>query len=81
MSYSQHNCPKARSKDVQVPVCPLCNQPVASPRNQAPDIAVGQHIDRDCQSDPAQKQRKVCFYKEKVLLIGLGTLTLVPDLG
>jgi len=58
MSFSQHNFSKARSKD---PVCPLCNQPVASPRDQAPDIAVGQHIDRDCQSDPAQKRRMVCF--------------------
>lgn len=25
-----------------------------------PDIVVGEHIDRDCKSDPAQRKRKVC---------------------
>lgn len=63
MTYAQHSCPNAQSKNVQVPVCPLCNNPVPSPRGQPPDIAVGDHIDRDCQSDPAKKQRKVCFNK------------------
>jgi hypothetical protein len=40
-------------------VCPLCNQPVPWKRGEAPDIAVGDHIDRDCQSDPAKQKRKV----------------------
>jgi len=37
----------------------LCSQPVPWKRGEAPDIAVGDHIDRDCQSDPARQKRKV----------------------
>lgn len=47
-------------QDVQVPVCPLCNTPVPVRREEMPDIVVGEHIDRDCKSDPAQRKRKVC---------------------
>lgn len=41
-----------------MPVCPLCNRPVPSRRGDLPDVAVGDHIDRECQSDPAQAKRK-----------------------
>lgn len=58
MKYAQHACPNAQDKDVQVPVCPLCNAPVPSPKNQPPDIAVGAHIDQDCQSTTAKSKRK-----------------------
>ncbi|XP_046394675.1 AN1-type zinc finger protein 2A-like [Ischnura elegans] len=58
-SYRSHECPSAYQKDVQVPVCPLCNVPVPFKRGQLPDIAVGAHIDNDCQSDPACSRRKV----------------------
>lgn len=47
-------------QDVQVPVCPLCNTPVPVRRGEMPDVVVGEHIDRDCKSDPAQRKRKVC---------------------
>nr|SVE74351.1 EOG090X0APF [Daphnia barbata] len=57
--YDLHKCQSAYKKDVQVPVCPLCSQPVPWKRGEAPDIAVGDHIDRDCQSDPARQKRKV----------------------
>lgn len=57
--YAKHSCEKAYQKDVQVPVCPLCNKPVPSKRSEPPDIAVGEHIDRDCQSDPAIAKRKI----------------------
>lgn len=40
-------------------MCPLCSKPVPWKRGEAPDIAVGDHIDRDCQSDPAKQKRKV----------------------
>lgn len=46
-------------QDVQVPVCPLCNIPIPVKRGEMPDIKVGEHIDRDCRSDPAQRKRKV----------------------
>nr|XP_054492788.1 AN1-type zinc finger protein 2B isoform X4 [Agelaius phoeniceus] len=45
--------------DVQVPVCPLCNTPVPVRRGEMPDVVVGEHIDRDCKSDPAQRKRKI----------------------
>lgn len=57
--YELHKCQSSYKKDIQVPVCPLCNQPVPWKRGEAPDIAVGDHIDRDCQSDPAKQKRKV----------------------
>uniref|UniRef100_H2ZL13 AN1-type domain-containing protein n=1 Tax=Ciona savignyi TaxID=51511 RepID=H2ZL13_CIOSA len=56
--YDDHHCSSSYKKDVQVPVCPLCGQPVPVPRGETPDIKVGEHIDRDCQSDPAKKKRK-----------------------
>lgn len=78
MRYDLHRCQSAYKKDVQVPVCPLCNQPVQWKRGEAPDLAVGDHIDRDCQSDPAREKRKVfgnkcsmkgCKQKEVVPII------------
>lgn len=61
------------SQDNQVPVCPLCNNPIPVKKGEMPDVVVGQHIDRDCQSDPARNRRKVrdlvlrCQVKELVL--------------
>ena len=62
MRYEDHSCPYAYKKNVQVPVCPLCNQPVPVRKGETPDVVVGAHIDRDCQSDPARKKRKVLRY-------------------
>ncbi|KTG35991.1 hypothetical protein cypCar_00044147 [Cyprinus carpio] len=49
----------ANVSDIQVPVCPLCNTPIPVKRGEMPDIKVGEHIDRDCKSDPAQRKRKI----------------------
>ncbi|KQK84454.1 AN1-type zinc finger protein 2B-like protein [Amazona aestiva] len=59
ITYAQHDCTSAYKKDVQVPVCPLCNTPVPVRRGEMPDVVVGEHIDRDCKSDPAQRKRKI----------------------
>ncbi|XP_046601652.1 AN1-type zinc finger protein 2A isoform X1 [Neodiprion lecontei] len=59
ISYTGHACPSAYKKDVQVPVCPLCNAPVPSKRSDPPDLAVSLHIDNDCQADRAKSRRKV----------------------
>ncbi|KAG8544902.1 hypothetical protein GDO81_021632 [Engystomops pustulosus] len=59
ITYALHSCSSAYKKDVQVPVCPLCNTPIPVKRGQTPDIVVGEHIDRDCKSDPAQQKRKI----------------------
>ncbi|XP_033105974.1 AN1-type zinc finger protein 2A-like [Anneissia japonica] len=74
--YSKHSCPSSYKKDIQVPVCPLCNKPVPGKRGEAPDIAVSGHIDRDCQSDPAVKKRKV--YANRCNVKGCKKKELVP---
>lgn len=51
-------------QDIQVPVCPLCNIPIPIKRGEMPDIKVGEHIDSDCRSDPAQRKRKVHIYSD-----------------
>ncbi|KAL2100774.1 hypothetical protein ACEWY4_002535 [Coilia grayii] len=59
ITYANHKCNSSYKKDVQVPVCPLCNTPIPIKRGEMPDIKVGEHIDRDCKSDPAQRKRKI----------------------
>ncbi|XP_034750994.1 AN1-type zinc finger protein 2A isoform X1 [Etheostoma cragini] len=59
ITYATHNCTSSYKKDIQVPVCPLCNIPIPIKRGEMPDIKVGEHIDRDCKSDPAQRKRKI----------------------
>uniref|UniRef100_A0A1A8F408 Zinc finger, AN1-type domain 2A n=1 Tax=Nothobranchius korthausae TaxID=1143690 RepID=A0A1A8F408_9TELE len=59
ISYANHKCTSSYKKDIQVPVCPLCNIPIPIKRGEMPDIKVGEHIDRDCKSDPAQRKRKI----------------------
>ncbi|KAK3512100.1 hypothetical protein QTP70_030345 [Hemibagrus guttatus] len=54
-----HSNGECGKEDVQVPVCPLCNTPIPIKRGEMPDIKVGEHIDRDCKSDPAQRKRKI----------------------
>ncbi|XP_033217089.1 AN1-type zinc finger protein 2A [Belonocnema kinseyi] len=58
ISYLHHSCHSAYKKDVQVPVCPLCNAPIPSKRGDPPDLAVNQHMDNDCQ---IQKDRRKVF--------------------
>lgn len=55
--YENHSCQKAKSKNVQVPICPLCSEPVASRANQLPDLAVSQHIDQYCKRNELIKNR------------------------
>ncbi|KAI1884650.1 hypothetical protein AGOR_G00228600 [Albula goreensis] len=59
ITYATHRCTSSYKKDVQVPVCPLCNTPIPIKRGEMPDIKVSEHIDRDCRSDPAQRKRKI----------------------
>lgn len=62
-NYNKHNCNSlsVKNKDFQVPICPLCNQPVPFKRNELPDIMMSAHIDRDCKSDPAEDRRRQIF--------------------
>ncbi|XP_012285474.1 AN1-type zinc finger protein 2A [Orussus abietinus] len=63
ISYINHSCPSAYKKDVQIPVCPLCNAPVPSKRGDPPDLAVNLHMDNDCKSDFGKTRRKVFINK------------------
>lgn len=62
-SYTQHACPAAQKNDVQVPVCPLCGEPVPTPRGVPPDQTVGQHIDQFCKLDTKKIFTNKCTYK------------------
>lgn len=55
MSYGSHQCQSAYKKNVQVPMCPLCNKPVPTPRGEEPDFTVGKHIDNDCRFTEGKK--------------------------
>lgn len=62
IKYNEHQCPSSYRKDIQIPICPLCNQAVPyEHRDQSPDIVVSAHIDRDCKSDPARKKREKVY--------------------
>ncbi|XP_066199265.1 AN1-type zinc finger protein 2A [Saccopteryx leptura] len=56
-TYAAHKCPFAFKKDVQVPVCPLCNTPIPVKRGEIPDVVVSEHIDRDCKYSPGKKEK------------------------
>ncbi|XP_017952605.2 AN1-type zinc finger protein 2A isoform X1 [Xenopus tropicalis] len=55
ITYDQHKCSAAYKKNVLVPVCPLCGTPVPVNKGEMADIAVSQHIDRNCTSSHKQK--------------------------
>ncbi|XP_034640566.1 AN1-type zinc finger protein 2A isoform X3 [Trachemys scripta elegans] len=59
ITYDQHKCTSSYKKDVQVPVCPLCNTPIPVRRGEMPDIVVGAHMDRDCKYDPTQQKQRI----------------------
>lgn len=61
-NYEQHSCSGTR-KDVQVPVCPLCGEPVPTAPGVQPDITVGQHIDQQCKSDTKKIYTNRCNHK------------------
>lgn len=79
INYFKHSCEKAaeRSKDFQVPLCPLCNTPVPYKRGELPDNAMSAHIDRDCKSDPAEERRRK-IYSNKCSMKGCKQKELIP---
>lgn len=62
-SYKDHSCPSAYRKDVQVPICPLCGDPVPTPRDVSPDVTVGAHIDQYCKSEKKKIYTNRCSYR------------------
>jgi len=49
LQYDDHNCRSSYKKNIQVPVCPLCNQPIPVSRGSVPDTVVSAHIENNCQ--------------------------------
>lgn len=62
-SYQKHKCTSVHKKDVQVPVCPLCSEPVPTPRGISPDMTVGQHIDQYCKSSKTKIFTNRCSFR------------------
>lgn len=62
-SYQTHSCPSAFRKDVQVPICPLCSEPVPTPRDVSPDVTVGAHIDQFCRSEKKKIYTNRCTFR------------------
>lgn len=62
-SYQTHSCPSAHRKDVQVPICPLCSEPVPTPRDVSPDVTVGAHIDQFCRSEKKKIYTNRCTFR------------------
>ncbi|XP_068140878.1 AN1-type zinc finger protein 2A [Drosophila tropicalis] len=62
-NYDRHNCPGAYKKNVQVPICPLCHEPVPTPPGTEPDLTVGQHIDKQCKSESKKIYTNRCNAK------------------
>jgi len=75
LMYDLHNCSSKYKKDVQVPVCPLCNQPIPVSRGSLPDLAVSQHIEAGCSTKSKEKvfsnkcHKTKCKKKELVPLV------------
>lgn len=62
IKYDEHQCSSSYRKNIQIPICPLCNQAVPYEyRDQSPDRVVSAHIDRDCRSDPARAKREKIY--------------------
>ncbi|NXN29030.1 ZFN2B protein, partial [Nycticryphes semicollaris] len=57
--YDDHECGSAYKKNVQVPVCPLCNAPIPVQRGEIPDMVVGAHMDKDCNYNPVQQKQRI----------------------
>ena len=62
-NYEQHKCTSGLRKDYQVPLCPLCGEPVPTAPGVEPDLTVGQHIDKQCKSDSKKIFTNQCSHK------------------
>lgn len=61
-SYKAHGCSSGR-RDYQVPICPLCQQPVPTPPNASPDESVSRHLDSFCVSERRRIYTNRCSYR------------------
>ena len=71
-SYLRHNCTSGLQKDFQVPVCPMCNEPVPTAKGVSPDVTVGRHLDQFC------KQETKKIYTNQCTMRGCKKKELIP---
>ncbi|KAI9292625.1 hypothetical protein K502DRAFT_70894 [Neoconidiobolus thromboides FSU 785] len=58
----KHNCESNHIiKDVKVPVCPICNQPIPVKKGEIPDTKVNEHINSGCKIK--EKKIEICNAK------------------
>jgi len=75
LQYDDHKCTSLYKKNIQVPVCPLCNTPIPVARGAVPDLAVSAHIEENCQMKKKDKvftnkcNKPKCKKKELVACI------------
>ncbi|KAG0721242.1 AN1-type zinc finger protein 2B [Chionoecetes opilio] len=70
--YTAHNCTESYRADSQVPICPLCDQPVPSKRGEPPDLAVNEHMENNC------KNKKMKIYTNKCSAASCKTKEMIP---
>ncbi|CAI2355272.1 unnamed protein product [Caenorhabditis sp. 36 PRJEB53466] len=47
-TFEAHNCPTGSRISVQVPICPICEKPVPTPKDTNVDYQVNLHIQNNC---------------------------------
>ncbi|PAV70797.1 hypothetical protein WR25_05416 [Diploscapter pachys] len=72
-TYAAHDCANSHLKNVQVPVCPLCNKPVPTPKGVPYDVQVDNHIKNNCTN-----QQKPKLYSNRCSMKGCKNKELVP---
>lgn len=54
-TFEAHNCPTGSRISVQVPICPICEKPVPTPKDVNVDQQVNEHIQNNCQTPKRAK--------------------------
>uniref|UniRef100_A0A1I7T2Q4 AN1-type domain-containing protein n=1 Tax=Caenorhabditis tropicalis TaxID=1561998 RepID=A0A1I7T2Q4_9PELO len=59
-TFEAHNCPTGSRVSVQVPICPICEKPVPTPKNGNVDFQVNEHIQNNCQTKKSKVYTNAC---------------------
>lgn len=59
-TFEAHNCPTGSRVSVQVPICPICEKPVPTPKDVNVDYQVNEHIQNNCQTKRSKVYTNAC---------------------
>ena len=62
--FDNHSCSGPRAVDRQVPICPICDKPVAFRVGESLDQAVNQHIEQNCITNREKVYKHRCNAKD-----------------